>query len=91
MSGLHQSWRYRAACKNLPPKRMEDFFMPGNSVEGTRALRICAGCPVQSECLEYALDKPEDDGIWGGKTIEQRRRILRSRHPSMMGRGYGKE
>jgi WhiB family redox-sensing transcriptional regulator len=45
--------------------------------ETERALAICATCPVQRECLDYALEARERFGIWGGKTEKQRRQILR--------------
>ncbi|WP_407672362.1 WhiB family transcriptional regulator [Parafrankia discariae] len=30
------------------------------------AKRICSGCEVRAECLEYALENDERFGIWGG-------------------------
>lgn len=42
-------------------------------VEQTRA--VCSACPVQDQCLIYALDENERDGIWGGTTPRQRERM----------------
>lgn len=42
------------------------------------AKAICAGCPVQQKCLEWALYYPEVDGIWGGTTPLERRRMRRT-------------
>lgn len=36
-------------------------------------------CPVSVECLTHAMLWPEPDGIWGGKNIDQRRRIRDSK------------
>jgi len=37
-----------------------------------RAVAVCARCPVSAECLAYAIDQAEPDGIWGGRTPNQR-------------------
>jgi WhiB family redox-sensing transcriptional regulator len=39
-----------------------------------QAKELCAACPVQRECLEYANDNEEPDGIWGGLTPIERRK-----------------
>lgn len=36
------------------------------------ALRICAACPVRCVCLDWALSMPEQVGVAGGMTAEQR-------------------
>ncbi len=41
------------------------------------AKAICAGCVVKDACLEFGLHQP--DGIWGGTTPGERRRIRRRR------------
>ncbi len=38
-----------------------------------------AVCPVREACLEYALTTREKDGVWGGYTARERRRIIRRR------------
>jgi WhiB family redox-sensing transcriptional regulator len=42
-----------------------------------RAKAICARCDIQRECLRYALDAGSIQGVWGGMTEEERRRLLR--------------
>lgn len=37
-----------------------------------QAKRICATCPVASECLDHALVVGERYGIWGGLTPDER-------------------
>lgn len=39
------------------------------------ARRACASCPIQEHCLEWAVDRPDLDGIWAGTTPLERRRI----------------
>jgi len=40
---------------------------------------LCAECPVNLLCLEYALESNEDEGIWGGLTNSERKAIRRRR------------
>jgi WhiB family redox-sensing transcriptional regulator len=52
------------------------------------AKAICAFCPVRRECLDYALHKPEGDGLWGGlnedeRAAERRRRQRRAHRESV--------
>jgi WhiB family redox-sensing transcriptional regulator len=49
------------------------------------ARRICASCPVQHECLEYALRNRIDHGVWGGCSERERRRILKRRRLAAAG------
>lgn len=45
----------------------------------TDAKRICVACPVRAECLEYALENNERQGVWGGKTYRERMVLRRDR------------
>ncbi|WP_339121130.1 WhiB family transcriptional regulator [Pseudonocardia sp. D17] len=67
-----EEWQQRAPCAQTDP---ESFFPEkGGSV---RAKRICAGCEVRAECLEYALAQDERFGIWGGLSERERRPLRR--------------
>lgn len=46
------------------------------------AKSVCGGCPVRQPCLEWALHSRERDGVWGGATERERRRIIRQRRKS---------
>lgn len=39
--------------------------------------RVCAGCPVQSLCLEWAMLGRIDYGVWGGLSECERRTLKR--------------
>ena len=57
------------------------MFFPDEDDEATEALAIsvCAGCDVRIACLEHALASREKQGVWGGATERERRRIVRQR------------
>jgi WhiB family redox-sensing transcriptional regulator len=40
------------------------------------AKEICSGCPVRTECLDFAITSNQEFGVWGG-TSEDERRVLR--------------
>ena len=69
------AWMLTGLCRERDPS----FFFPSDGVGVEQARRVCAGCPVQTECLEYALTYRIEHGVWGGASERQRRRILRSR------------
>jgi WhiB family redox-sensing transcriptional regulator len=72
------AWRQRAACRGVDP----DIFYPVSEEEAEDAKSICASCPVLETCLEWALTNRERDGVWGGATERERRRIVRRRRRS---------
>lgn len=61
------------------PQENVDFNgdVRGKYIDLAGAKRICDGCPLRIDCLEYALNNTEI-GIWGGTTEEQRNQIKRS-------------
>jgi WhiB family redox-sensing transcriptional regulator len=72
------AWRQHAACRGVDP----DIFYPVSDEEADDAKAICALCPVEHACLEWALSNRESDGVWGGATERERRRIIRRRRRS---------
>jgi WhiB family redox-sensing transcriptional regulator len=50
--------------------------------EANEAKAICGSCTVRETCLEFALVNRERDGVWGGATERERRRLLRQRRRS---------
>jgi WhiB family redox-sensing transcriptional regulator len=70
------AWHAEAACRNAPT----DVFFPesdgrGKMMDWQAALAVCDTCPVTEPCLTYALRTNQRDGVWGGKTPGQRRRL----------------
>lgn len=68
-------WLADAACRGATTAV---FFPTSASGVGT-ATAVCAVCPVREECLEYAIATRQPDGVWGGLTGDERRRLLRRR------------
>ena len=67
------AWMLQAQCRGVDP----ETFFPTESAGVNAAQRLCGGCPVQRECLDYALRHRIRQGIWGGTSERERRRILR--------------
>lgn len=86
---IHEiTWFDYAACKGktqlMFPKEHKDITYIA------QARAICKSCPVQKECLEYALEFPPADmhGVWAGMTsrqlaAEQRRRKVKPTRPTL--------
>lgn len=68
-------WMALGNCAEQPPST----FFPSDGVGVEVARKICAECPVKSECLEYALTNKIDHGVWGGTSERERRRIHKRR------------
>jgi WhiB family redox-sensing transcriptional regulator len=73
---VRMNWREDAACGDADP----DLFFPigttGNALRQIdEAKRICRFCPVQIQCLAWALETGVTDGVWGGVTEDERRAI----------------
>ncbi|WP_442876088.1 WhiB family transcriptional regulator [Amycolatopsis sp. NBC_01480] len=66
-----QDWQERALCAQTDP----EAFFPEKGGSTREAKRICLGCEVKDECLEYALAHDERFGIWGGLSERERRKL----------------
>lgn len=60
-------WMLRGLCRQTDP----DAFFPDKGERAEDAKAVCHRCPVQAECLQYALDHDERYGVWGGMTQRQ--------------------
>lgn len=66
------NWQDYGACITYP---QHIFFPPDGDYEA--AEKVCARCPVQQTCLDYALDNKIKDGMWGRTSPEKRRKMRR--------------
>jgi WhiB family redox-sensing transcriptional regulator len=71
--GETMEWQERALCAQTDP----EAFFPEKGGSTREAKRICSGCEVRAECLEYALENDERFGIWGGMSERERRKQRR--------------
>lgn len=66
-----EQWKLEAACQGADT---EAYFREVGEVqrdERRMVKRICASCPVRTECLEYAI-KYNMQGWWGGLSQHDR-------------------
>lgn len=79
-----------AACAGLAidPETQRDNFFPERGtaqITARDAKMVCNGengqpvCPIREQCLEYALERKERFGIWGGKSERERAKIAKQR------------
>lgn len=65
-----------AACQDADPAL---FFPSGHGSDAETmiesAKNLCRHCPVRRECLAHAIRHSETEGIWGGFTMGERRRL----------------
>lgn len=81
-----ERWQGQAACRGVADNTGSFYPFYGPPAEGSRSreLRVarakafCGSCAVREECLNFALSKPDNDGVWGGLD-EPERRLLRRR------------
>ena len=67
-------WWRLAACQDVEP----ELFFPISATNASardvaRAKEVCGACMVRGECLGYALQNRQEQGIWGGMTEEERK------------------
>jgi WhiB family transcriptional regulator, redox-sensing transcriptional regulator len=94
-AGLGQ-WMHHAACRNTVTSPDDDVFFPpdaGELPEHHRAVRqlatereqqalaICNRCPVQDNCLAYAVATRQRHGVWGGRSQQELRRLIAAAGP----------
>lgn len=83
-------WRHRSACRSSDPVLFFPVGSTGVALEEIRsAVAMCRECPVQQQCLDFALDTNQEFGIWGGTSEDDRRRLratwLATRRRSLVG------
>lgn len=86
------SWKENARCYTHPPIDgpelffgKEDETLEERQIRESIAKKFCDLCPVQADCLAEGLQYVKranlppnlPEGIWGGLTLKERRRLLR--------------
>jgi WhiB family redox-sensing transcriptional regulator len=75
-SDTSASWWSQAACQSADT----ELFFPISTLDATsrnvvRAKAICDRCSVRPQCLAHAMESGSLQGIWGGTTEAERRRL----------------
>lgn len=68
---IRDGWRREAACRHADTQ----FPHPSDHNGIWRARRVCRPCPVRDQCLNLGRATIPSDGIWGGHTPEELRRL----------------
>jgi len=78
---IDEEWKLGARCRGEDP----DLWFPRSEGQRSRnrgvaaatmtAKAICGQCPVQSQCLDYAITCDIRFGIWGGRDESERGRL----------------
>lgn len=81
-SAQNWSWQDKALCKtngvDVTVFFNDDMLRgPEKQARESAAKKICTACPIKTECLEHALTVPENFGVWGGLTEEERMVIVK--------------
>ena len=74
LSGPGEDWREQAVCAAIDG---DQFFTEShNATENRQKIReakaICRTCPVQLQCLDFAISTRQQYGIWGGRNMDGR-------------------
>ncbi len=71
-------WRHNAACRDEDP---ELFFPVGTTgpaiLQTAMAKAVCYRCPVSGDCLTLALTMGLNEGVYGGRSEDERRALKR--------------
>lgn len=68
-------WQRDGLCRQVDP----ELFFPHKNGTAAPARKICNACDVREQCLEWALETDATDGVAGGLTHRERRRIRNQR------------
>lgn len=64
-----------ALCAQVDP----EMFFPEKGGSTAKAKGICGRCADRDMCREFAVSRPDVDGIWGGTTPRKRQEIRSGR------------
>lgn len=76
MTIRNNQWMDRALCAQVGG----DLWFPGKGENPHAAQAVCARCPVQTACRDYALAEfpssdEADHGLWGNTSPRDRRAL----------------
>lgn len=66
-------WQEGALCAEVD----SEIFFPEKGKPARDAKKVCAGCWVREQCLEWAMATNQRHGVWGGLTSKERSILAR--------------
>ena len=72
---MDHKWKAYGACVGADTS----IFYPSTGRNAWQAKELCDICKVKRACLEYALERPERHGVWGGMSERARGRLRAAR------------
>lgn len=74
------NWQEDASCASIPVELADELFFQAAGRNVPAATRkLCAACPVMTDCRQDARDNGEEYGTWGGESAYGRRRYIARR------------
>ena len=73
------AWQKSAACRDTAGQ-IDWFASNAHRPPDIEAAKgVCAHCPVRTQCEAFAMADPLLQGVWGGLTDQDRRRLRKGR------------
>jgi len=69
------SWIAESSCRDLDT----GFFFSDDLDDIGSAKQLCLSCPVRARCLDVAVDRKEQFGVWGGHLFVSGKIVLSKR------------
>ncbi len=73
--GADDTWMAHSGCRDLDTA----LFFSDELDDIAEAKRACLACPVRARCLDAAVDRGEQYGVWGGHLFVAGRIVLSKR------------
>lgn len=71
--GLNRpDWTLDALCSSIVD---DEIWFPPKGGSTNPAKRICSGCPVRAECLQFGIEADDQFGVYGGLSVKERIRL----------------
>lgn len=64
-----------ALCAQADP----EAWFPARGSTVRPAVRVCRACPIEADCLEWALATDQRFGVWGGQSERSLRKLRKAR------------
>lgn len=75
---MTENWAEQGDCRGHDDPEQWFPIGAGDQAAINAAINVCRGCPVRTQCLDYAIHHGEPHGIWGGTTEYDRRTLRRN-------------